>query len=132
MERWAECEKDRERQPLIVTGDPESAIKVFEDMGFEKRHMKTDIEGGANVSNVLKDQNGNTVIVTKSETIPRDLTGISINVDDFQEAYDFLLGHGFINPRGDRVTETSTSRATMLFAPSGYPVSISEHLKDND
>ena len=115
--------------PLIVTKDADAAIKVFEDLGFEKRHTKLDIEGGANVSVVLKNMSGDSVIVTKSETIPQDLTGISINVDNFQEAYDFLLSRGFVNPRGDKVTETSSSRATMVFAPSGFPVSISEHLK---
>ena len=29
--------------PMIVTKDPESVMKVFEDLGFERRHTKTDI-----------------------------------------------------------------------------------------
>ena len=118
--------------PLIVTKDQESVVKVFEELGFERRHRKTDIEGGANIAVVMKDANGNRVSVASSETIPQDLTGITINVDNFQEAYDFFIGKGFINPRGDKVTDTSSSRATMLFAPSGFAVTISEHLKDRD
>ena len=118
--------------PLIVTKDQESVVKVFEELGFERRHRKTDIEGGANVAVAMKDANGNRVSVASSETIPQDLTGITINVDNFQEAYDFFIGKGFINPRGDKVTDTSSSRATMLFAPSGFAVTISEHLKDRD
>jgi hypothetical protein len=59
-----------------------------------------------------------------------DLTSISMNVDNFQEAYDFLLGKGFVNPRGDKVTDTSSSKSTMLFAPSGFPITVSEHLKE--
>ena len=36
--------------PLIVTKDPEAVMKVFEDLGFERRHTKTDIEGGQNTN----------------------------------------------------------------------------------
>ena len=62
--------------------------------------------------------------------MPRDLTAISINVDNLEEAYDFFIGKGFVDPRGGKITETSSSKATLLFSPSGYAVSISEHLKD--
>ncbi len=119
-------------RPLIVTKDQEAVVKTFEALGFEKRHTKTDVEGGANVAVAMKDANGNRVNVAKADNLPQDLTGIAINVDNFQEAYDFFISKGFINPRGDKVTETSSSKATMLFAPSGFAVSISEHLKDRD
>lgn len=115
--------------PLIVTKNAEAAMKVFEDLGFERQHTKTDIEGGANTNYAMKDANGNRISIASSETIPQDLTAININVDNFQEAYDFLLAHGFVNPRGDKVTDTSSSKATLLFAPSGFAVNISEHIK---
>ena len=117
-------------RPLIVTKDQESVVKVFEALGFERRHTKTDIEGGENVAIAMKDLNGNRISIASSDTIPRDLTGITINVDNFQEAYDFFIGKGFVDPRAGKVTNTSSSRATMLFAPSGFAVTISEHLKD--
>ena len=103
-------------------------MKIFEDLGFEKKHTKTDIEGGDNTNYAMKDANGNRINIASSETIPQDITSMSINVDNFQEAYDFLIAHGFVNPRGDKVTDTSSSRATMLIAPSGFPVTISEHI----
>jgi len=115
--------------PLIVTKNAEAAMKVFEDLGFERQHTKTDIEGGANTSYAMKDANGNRISIASSEKIPQDLTAININVDNFQEAYDFLLAHGFVNPRGDKVTDTSSSKATLLFAPSGFAVNIAEHIK---
>ena len=115
--------------PIIVTKDQDSVVKTFEALGFEKRHTKTDVEGGANVAIAMKDANGNRVVVAKAEQIPQDLTSIQINVDNFQEAYDFFIGKGFINPRGDKVTETSSSKATMLFSPSGFGVNIDEHIK---
>ena len=115
--------------PLIVTRNAEAVKKVFEDLGFEHRHTKTDIEGGANTNFALKDANGNRINVASSETIPQDLMAVNINVDDFDAAYEFLIAHGFVNPRGDKVTDTSSSRATLLFAPSGFAVNIAEHLK---
>jgi len=116
-------------RPLIVTKDQENLVALFEALGFEKRHTKTDVEGGANVAVAMKDANGNRVNVAKADNMPKDLTAISINVDNFREAYDFFIGKGFIDPRGGKVTETSSSEATMLFAPSGFAVVISEHIK---
>ena len=115
--------------PLIVTKDPESVVKLFEDMGFSRRHTKKDIEGGANTTCAMKDAYGNRINITSSETVPKDMTSITVNVDDFREAYDFLIAHGFTDPRGNKVTETSSSIATMLVSPSGFPVTISEHVK---
>jgi hypothetical protein len=115
--------------PLIVTKEYEALIKVFEDLGFESNHTKTGIEGGANTNYQLKDANGFRVNIASSEHIEKDLTAITINVDNFDEEYDFLIARGFVNPRGDKVTDTNSSRATMLFAPSGFAVNIAEHIK---
>jgi hypothetical protein len=115
--------------PIIVTQDSESIMKVFEDLGFERRHTKTDIEGGANINFNMKDANGNRINIASSQTIPQDLMAVNINVDNFQEAYDFFIAHGFVNPRGDKVTDTSSSRATLLISPSGFAVNIAEHIK---
>ena len=116
--------------PLIVTRDPEAVIKVFEALGFERRHTKTDIEGGANINYSMKDANGNRINIASSEHVERDMTSISMNVDNFQEGYDLLLAHGFVNPRGDKVTDTSSSKATMVISPSGFPITVSEHIKE--
>ena len=51
---------------------------------------------------------------------------------EINESRDFFVEKGFIDPRGGKVTDTSSSKATMLFAPSGFAVSISEHLRDRD
>ena len=115
--------------PIIVTKDPETIMKTFEDLGFERRHTKKDIEGGSNTNYNMKDANGNRINIASSEHIPQDLTAVNINVDNFQEAYDFFIAHGFVNPRGDKVTDTSSARATMLFSPSGFAVNIIEHIK---
>lgn len=115
--------------PIIVTQDQEAIVKVFEDLGFERRHHKTDIEGGNNENISMKDANGNRINIASSKVIPRDLTTININVDDFDEAYEFLLSKGFVNTRGDKVTETGSARSTMLVAPSGFGITLTQHIK---
>lgn len=116
-------------RPLIVSRDAEAVIRVFEDLGFERQHLKTDIEGGNVASCALKDADGHYINIASSQVIPQDLSSIAVNVDNFREAYDFFMSHGFTNPRGDKVTDTSSSKSTMLISPSGFAVTISEHIK---
>ena len=118
--------------PLIVTRDQENVVKTFEGLGFESRHIKTDIEGGANVSVTMKDAGGNRISIASTTQDRPDITGIQINVDNFREAYDFFVGQGFVDFRGEKTTVTSSDQATLLFAPSGFAVIISEHFKDRD
>ena len=118
--------------PIIVTKDQESAVKTFEDLGFERKHKKTDIEGGANIGIAMKDKDGNRITIASASKDRPDITGIQINVDNFQEAYDFFIGHGFTDPRGSKTTVTSSDQATLLFAPTGFAVIISEHFRDRD
>ena len=117
-------------RPVIVTKEADALVKLFEELGFERKHRKEGIESGEYSAFIMKDENGNRVTIASAEKIPQDLTVISISVDNYQEAYDFFISHGFVNPRGDNVTtDTGSSVATMLFAPSGFAVSISEHIK---
>lgn len=115
--------------PIIVTQNQEAAVKVFEALGFERRHHKTDIEEGRNESIAMKDANGNRINIASSKIIPRDLTAININVDDFDEAYALLLSLGFVNSRGDKVTETPSAKSTMLFSESGFGITLTQHIK---
>ena len=118
--------------PIIVTKDQESAVKTFEALGFERRHTKTDVEGGRITGIAMKDANGNRITISSTTKDRPDITAIQINVDNFKEAYDFFIGKGFIDPRGDKTTVTSSDEATMLIAPSGFPVVISEHFRERD
>lgn len=77
----------------------------------------------------MKDANGNRITVSSTTKDRPDITAISINVDNFQEVYDFFIGKGFIDPRGGKLTDTSSSTDTMLISPSGFAVVITEHIK---
>lgn len=117
-------------RPLIVSQDAEKIKDVFEELGFECRHTKADIDGGKNTNFNLKDAEGHVINVASSKTVPQDVTSISINVDNFDEAYDYFISKGFVNPRGDQVSETESAISTLLFSPSGFAITISEHKKD--
>ena len=41
-------------RPLIVSKDAEAIKSVFEELGFERQHTKTDIEGGRNTNYNMK------------------------------------------------------------------------------
>lgn len=116
-------------RPLIVSKDADAAAKLFEELGFERIHTKEGIEGKDISTSAFRDASGNNLNIASADTLPQDITAIAINVDNFQEAYDFFIAHGFVNPRGDAVTDTSSSRATLLYSPSGYAVNIAEHIK---
>lgn len=116
-------------RPMIVSKDAETIKSLFEDLGFERQHTKSDIEGGRNTNFVMEDAGGNCVHVVSSEVVPQDLMSISINVDDFDEAYEFFTSRGFVNSRGDKVTETSSAVSTHLVSPSGFSITLSQHKK---
>ena len=115
-------------RPLIVTSKSEDMIALFEALGFERRHKKTGINGDVDAV-VMKDENGFRLNIVQADQMPQDLTSIAMNVDNFEEAYDFLTARGFKNAQGDKVTDTGPSKATMMVSPSGFSISLSEHIK---
>ena len=118
--------------PMIVTKDAESVIKLFEELGFERRHMKTGIND-QDITSVRMRYTGEDgkifhVDVAEAHT-PQDITTIRMNVDNFDEAFKLLDEKGFKNAQGDRVTETGSSKSTMMISPTGFPINITEHIK---
>ena len=119
--------------PLIVTRDAESAARLFEELGFERRHHGHAVNSdGREVGGIrMKDANGFYVDVAQNDAVPQDMTLIRINVDDFDEAYAFLLSKGFVNPKGDTV-DTKSNKNAMLVAPSGFAIHLCHHIKNHD
>lgn len=114
--------------PLIITEDPESAIELFEALGFERHHTKENISETKTTNVRMKDANGFYVDVAKGAG---EYTMIRVNVDDFDEAIEFFMSHGFRKPRHERAhktVDTGSSKYTMVVAPSGYILAISQHM----
>ena len=119
--------------PQIITKDAAPIVQLFEELGFEKRHDQEGI-GELNVEGIrMKDANGFYVDVSQPDVpLERDVATIRMNVDNFDEAFEMLKARGFVNAQGDRITETGTSRSTMMVSPSGFSISISQHIKNHD
>ena len=116
--------------PLIVTKDAEPIIKMFEELGFVKRHNIEANTGTTDFNSVrMKDVNGFYVDVANVPTVPQDMTLIRMNVDDFAEAYEFLTAKGFVNPRGGQTVDTKTNKSCMMKFPSGFAFDLCEHIK---
>ena len=118
--------------PFIATAQIDDTIKLFESLGFERRHTKEGIEIADRDDTVIrmKDANGFYLDVLQSEAeAARDTVGIRMNVDDFEEAYQTLLRSGFKNAYGDETVNTKSSKAAMMISPSGFSISIIQHIK---
>ena len=116
--------------PTIASTNPEAAIELFEALGFELAHVKDADQGGGLEFVTLKDANGFRVNVVDGRELPRDFTIMTINVDDFDEAYDLLMAHGFRKAKGfpDRGATTS-SKFGIFVSPTGYIVDLTQHVK---
>lgn len=118
--------------PLIVTKDAPSAISLFEKLGFQRRHTKEGISIN-NVTDVrMKDANGFHVDIAEGDG---EWTMIRINVDNLEEAIEFLEAHGFHKARheaADKTVDTGSSRFNIMVSSTGMILAVSQHTKDND
>ena len=118
--------------PMILTPKAEEAIELFEALGFERRHQKEGITE-SNVTSVdMKNADGFRVNVVQVDQFTQAATTIRMNVRDFDEAYKVLEAHGFKNPQGDKIEDTGTSKACMMVSPSGFSISVSQHIRKED
>ena len=118
--------------PLIVTKDSESAIELFEALGFEKRHTKTGINGHVtSVRMRYENEDGDVFHVDIANApVPQDISTIRMNIRDFDEAKKFLEDKGFKNAQGEKTTDTGSSLSTMMVSPSGFSISIAQHITE--
>ena len=117
--------------PQIITKDAEAVAKLFEEMGFEKRHNPKGI-GELDVTGIrMKDANGFYLDISQPDIqIPQDLMAIRMNVDNFGEAYELLTTHGFKNFYGDQTVDTKSSESAIMISPSGFVINLIQHIKD--
>ena len=118
--------------PLIITKDPESAIQLFEELGFERHHTKTGISESKRTNVRMEDANDFHVDIAGSDD---EWSLIRMNVDDVDEAIAILEKHGFRRPKRESVSDTvdtGSSKLAMMVSPSGFIIAVSEHIKNHD
>ena len=125
--------------PMILTKKPEETISLFEALGFERHHHKSDEteneEQSLAFSSVrMKDANGFYVDVctADSDRIERDLTIIRMNVDDFDEAAELLKKNGFRESKIAPVNYTSSSKYAFFISPSGFIIDLIKHIEKEE
>ena len=125
--------------PMILTKNPEETISLFESLGFERHHHKSDEteneEQSLAFSSVrMKDANGFYVDVctADSDRIERDLTIIRMNVDDFDKAAELLKKNGFRESKVVPSNYTSSSKYAFFVSPSGFIIDLIKHIKKED
>lgn len=119
--------------PMVISPKADDVIQVFADLGFEKTHAPvTQTETGEVECVRMKDSSGFHVDVANLDYIPKDMTYIRVNVDNFAEAYEILIARGFKNTRGDGTIDSGSAKAATMVSPSGFTISLVEHIKNND
>ena len=119
--------------PMILSKNADEIIKLFEEMGFERRHQVDNIDDKDISSVRMKDTNGFYVDVARVESMERDMTTMRMNVRDFDGAYEFLKAHGFKNARGeDHTVESKSARSCPMISPSGFSIQLTQHIRNHD
>ena len=116
--------------PQIITSDAESIVKVFEALGFERRHQQEGI-GNLDVLGIrMKDSDGHYVDISEVDIgLKEDKVAIRMNVDNFDEAYEKLTSLGFKNIYGRHQVDTETAKSAMMISPGGFGINLVEHKK---
>ena len=115
--------------PSIITKDASSIIKLFEELGFVQTHNKAENDDVEFSAHRMKDSSGFHVDVVEVPVIPQTYTAIRINVDNFEEAYEFFMAHGFREAKGFAPGTTKSSKYAYLVSPSGFIIDVCEHVK---
>ena len=115
--------------PLVMTTDSEGTVKLFEDLGFVRRHTKDGADGREDIMGIrMKHENGFHVDIASSKYIKQDNVIIRMNVRDFDEAKALLEQHGFTSSQQGMATDTSMKSIGMS-SPSGFSFSLVEHVR---
>ena len=68
---------------------------------------------------------------TDNAMLPVDsMASIRMNVDNYDEVYEYLVSLGFRSVYGDRPANAATSKSNLMIAPSGFSINLVEHLKN--
>lgn len=117
-------------EPQLLVKDEEPYIRLFEDLGFKMHHNQQNVEGRDVNGIVMIDENGFRMNIIRIPTLPADsITGIRMNVDNFDEAYEFLTARGFTPPESAHTVDSGSARVIPMFSPSGYLIELVQHIK---
>ena len=119
--------------PMILSPHAEDLIRLFEELGFEKRHAPTVETGSGEVTSTrMCDADGNHIDIAGVHSFPQDMTIMRMNVDDFDEAFQFLTERGFTRRGSGKIVETATNKSALMVSPSGFAFDLCQHIKEDE
>ena len=111
--------------PLVLAMDLESAISLFEMLGFEMVHCITVLENGIEITNYcMKDSADYTVDLARVEGLPDDITFINFDVDEEDEEYEKLMSRNMMIPMGDHKASVRIKEPDCMISTSGFSFDI--------
>ncbi len=114
--------------PIIVSSGTDEIVRLFEDLGFEKRHHNQEVADRPSYQ--MKDAGGFRVDAVQNDGLSHDQVIIRMNVDNFEEAHAVLQAHGFKD--GPRILDVRSSKAMGMVSPTGFIIGLVEHKKVHD
>ena len=115
--------------PMVITKDAQSVIALFEAMGFRQTHNKAENVDVEFSSHRMKDANGFHMDVVEVPVVPQTYTAIRINVDNYDEAYEFFMSRGYRQSKSFAPSTTASSKYAYLVSPTGTIIDLCEHIK---
>ena len=77
----------------------------------------------------MKNEGGFHVDVVEVPSLPQTYTVIRINVDNYEETYDFFMSKGFREARGFAPSTTASSKYAYLVSSSGFIIDVCQHVR---
>ena len=115
--------------PSIITNDAEPIIQLFKELGFEQTHNKAENDDVEFSAHRMKNEGGFHVDVVEVPVIKQTYTAIRINVDNYEEAFEFFMSKGFREARGFAPSTTKSSKYAYLVSPTGVILDVCQHIK---
>ncbi|MBQ9383447.1 MAG: hypothetical protein IJT87_04370 [Ruminiclostridium sp.] len=104
-------------------------IKLFEEHGFVQTHNKAENNDVEFSAHRMKDSNGFHIDILEVPAVPRTVTAVRINVDDYDEAYELFISKGFHESKAFAPSTTASSKYAYLVSPSGAVIGLCRHIK---
>jgi len=118
--------------PLILAMDLESAISLFEDLGFEKSHIITINECGKNITSVcMRNAEGESIDLARVEDLPDDITLLHMDEEVSEDAYEFFSDNGSRdNCDYERSFDTRNDFSSEFVSTSGFAFDLCQYYKN--
>lgn len=118
--------------PMILSPKADEVIKLFEDLGFEKKHAPIVEVGTSQIKSTrMKNADGFHIDIADVKSMPQDRTIIRMNVDNFDEAFEMLTAKGFTHAGGEQAVETESNKSALMTSPSGFAFDLCQHIKED-